>query len=86
MVLKLLKTSVNKETILKAGRERYLTYRGKTMRMTINFSSETRETKQEKSQNIFQLPKEKDSHQNSLSRENILHEWGENQDSQMKKN
>ena len=66
---------------MKAAREKqHLTYRKKTIRMTVDFSSETMEVRRMR-HTFFQVLKKKElSTQNSIPSENILQEWKENQD------
>ena len=80
IIIKLLKYK-DKEKILKAAREKqHLTYRKKTIRMTVDFSSETMEVRRMR-HTFFQVLKKKElSTQNSIPSENILQEWKENQD------
>ena len=60
--------------------KQHLTYRKKTIRMTVDFSSETMEVRRVR-HTLFQvLKKKKLSTQNSIPSENILQEWKENQD------
>lgn len=83
IIIKLLKT--NGKNYRKQPDKNDLNCRRKTIRITIDLSSETMEA-QRKWHNTFQMLKEKNSQPKILLSENILQMKGESRQSQMKKN